>query len=217
MVACAALALILLGCDGSKPSTAGQDSAVPTPSNATEFNSLFADVADRLTPLIVIEDDTPRPADAEKTRKLRSCIADLEACVAFSNDHWQSMVLIAKAHQSLGEHRESLDWFVRAMKFEKANPALPKEASIEAVRLQDIGAAVEFSAEALRRRPDDPALMGNHAMNLLIAKRDEEAMAAIIEALAAAPNDPLNQRISKLIYQVIAGNRARPTRQTALP
>jgi Flp pilus assembly protein TadD len=214
--ACIALLLLMSGCNkNDTPSNDASRSKSPLTSTA-EFTSLFARAAEKLTPLVQTEEPSPRRFNAKETAEIQSSIADLEACVAYSTEHWQSMVLLAKAHQSLHNHRDSLDWWVKAMKIETANHILPKEASITALHLSDIDAALRFSAEALRRKPDDPALMGNHAMNLLIAGRDREAMAAIITALAFAPDDAFNQRISKVIYQVGVGERARPTCESAL-
>jgi len=191
--------------------------SIRPPTNADEFNALFDGAATRLKPLVATGGYAPGHPNSTQARRLRSCIRELEACLAFVPDHWQSMVFLAKAYQALGEHRTSLDWLSKAMEVEPENHVLPKEASIEAIHLRDVNLALRFSAEALRRKPGDPDLMGNHAMNLLLAGRDEEATQTIREALELVPDDSFNQRISQIISDVASGKRDRPTCESVMP
>ena len=198
LIVCAAVLLTLTGC---KSRSAAATVSKP-PANEIEFNALFEGAATRLQPLVAIGGYSPKRLSAAEAEQVRTCIRDFEACLGFASNHWQSMVFIAKSYQALGEHRIALDWLIKAMDIEKVNHVLPKEASLEAVHLRDIKSAVSYSAEALRRKPKDPELMGNHAMNLLIAGDDALSSQTIQEALSLAPSDEFNKRISAMIADV---------------
>ena len=213
LIVCTAVLLVITGCK----KTAAAATVPKPPANETEFNALFEGAAKRLQPLVAIGGYSPKSLSGEEAKRVRTCIRDLEACLGFASNHWQSMVFLAKSHQSLGEHRIALDWLIKAMDIEKENHVLPKEASLEAVHLRDIKAAVFYSAEALRRKPKDPELMGNHAMNLLIAGDDAHSLQIIQEALSLSPSDEFNKRIAAMIADVAAGKRTRPTCESVLP
>jgi hypothetical protein len=53
--------------------------------------------------------------------------------------------------------------------------------------------------------------MGNHAMNLLVAEKDDEAKDVIEAAIRIQPNDSINKNIESLIKDVLSGTRKRPT------
>lgn len=82
-----------------------------------------------------------------------------------------------------------------ALKLEHTNHNMPQEASIAAIQLKQIDKAVMYSAEALKRKPEYPVLLGNHSINLLIAGLDQEALETINYALTVDPDDKINQRI----------------------
>lgn len=46
------------------------------------------------------------------------------------------------------------------------------EASLEAMHLKNLDKALYYSEESLKTKPNDFALTGNHAMDLLVAQRD---------------------------------------------
>ena len=77
---------------------------VNIPSTADEFNALFESAVTRLHPLIAFGGCVLKKANATDSKKLQLCIRELEACIAFKGDHWQSMFFISKGYQALGEH-----------------------------------------------------------------------------------------------------------------
>ena len=91
------------------------------------------------------------------------------------------------------------------------NHSIPMEAALEAIHLEDLEKALYYSEASMQRKPHDFALMGNHAMNLVLAERDAEALALIEEALVLEPKDEVNDNIKNLIKEVMAGTRKRPT------
>ena len=206
--------ILFAGCFSVNNQTAlAQDASsnIETPKNADEFNDLFGKTIDSLGDLIQLGGYRPDEPNAEEIAALKQHIKALDALLAFKSDHWQSMLLKAKAYQRLGEHPAALEWLMKGMEVEPNNHILPKEASIEAVVMCDMEKALEFSAEAVNRKEGDPELLGNHAMNFLLAEKDEDARQTIKMAIEAAPDDAFNQRISRLIEDVIAGKKDRPT------
>lgn len=131
-------------------------------------------------------------------------------------DHWQSMVLMAKAYQRLGKHEESFELLEKAFLIETSNSSIPMEAALEAMHLEDIDKALFYSAESLKRKPEDYALIGNHAMNLLVAAKDKEAQHFIKMAIQINPEDAVNLNIERVIAEVISGKRTRPTFKDAI-
>jgi hypothetical protein len=148
----------------------------------------------------------------EKSQKLRleESINDFQKCLEIFPEHWQSMFLMAKSYQRLERHFEALEQLEAAFKIELENHVIPLEASLEAMHLKDIDKALYYSGEALKRNSNDFAVMGNHAMNLLIAQKDNEAKKIIDEAIQIKPNDSVNKNIKIIIEEVIDGKRKRP-------
>jgi tetratricopeptide (TPR) repeat protein len=142
--------------------------------------------------------------------KLRSSIKDFQRCLLMMPTHWQAMVFLGKAYQRMGSYAEALSMFERAMEIENMNSAIPREASLTAALLRNIDKAIRYSAIANERKPDDHTLLSNYALNLLLGKKDEEAMVIIGRALEIAPEDQINQRISLMIDEVVSGKCKRP-------
>ncbi len=107
-------------------------------------------------------------------------------------------------------------YFETALKIEQINHNIPLEASLVAMHLKQIDKAIEYSKEAVRRKPDDVAVLGNHSMNLLIAGLDNEAKETINKAILINPNDNINRQIKIKIDGVIAGYAKRPTFEETL-
>ena len=180
------------------------------------FNKLFSNAADRQSKLVFTNGYKYSSIGYFGKRKLRKSITDFEECLSIVPDHWQSMVLKAKAHQRLGEHKEAFDLLEQAFQTEKENHTIPMEASLEAMHLKMIEKAIFYSEESLKRKPNDFVLLGNHAMNLLVAESDTKAKDTINKAIELNPNDKINRNIEKTINEVISGKRKRPTFKDAI-
>jgi len=180
------------------------------------FNNLFNRAIQRQKNLIFLDGYKRRPIGFFGKRKLRKSIEEFIECLELIPDHWQSMVLMAKSHQRLGEHRKAFELLEKAFTIELKNHTIPMEASLEAMHLEKIDIAIYYSEESLKRKPNDFSLLGNHAMNLLVAERDNEAKLTIRKAIDLNPTDKINQNIEKKINEVIAGKTKRPTFRDAI-
>lgn len=176
-----------------------------------QFNTLYDLACEKQKDLILLGGYHMQELNAKDQERLEESVHYFEQCLALIEDHWPSMVLMAKALQRLERHEEAFALLEKAFVINEENHSIPMEAALEAVHLQDLEKALYYSAASMELKPNDFALMGNHAMNLVLAERDEEALALIEEALVLEPKDEVNENIKNLIKDVMAGDRKRPT------
>jgi tetratricopeptide (TPR) repeat protein len=176
-----------------------------------EFNDIFERAGKRQKELIYLDGYKRKSLSASDKLILEESIEDFKKCLEILPGHWPSMVLMAKALQRLERHAEALEQLESAFNIELENHSIPMEASLEAMHLKDLDKALYYSEESLKRKPNDFVLMGNHAMNLLVAEKDSDAMNTIEEAIRMQPNDSVNRNIESIVKNVIAGKRKRPT------
>lgn len=181
-----------------------------------EFNALFERANKRKQGLILLDGYRSKPLQASERTRLEEAVKDFQKCLEIVPNHWQSMLLMAKAFQRLEKHTEALEQLELAFDTEKESHTIPMEASLEAMHLKDLDKALYYSGESLKRKPDDFALMGNHAMNLLVAGRDNEAKEMIENAIRIQPNDAINRNIESIVKGVLSGKRSRPTFEDAI-
>lgn len=176
-----------------------------------DFNASYDLACEKQKDLILLGGYRAKELNPVDRLKLEESVRYFEQCLTLIDDHWPSMVLMAKSLQRLERHQEALALLEKAFVLDPENHSIPMEAALEAIHLQDLEKALYYSEESMKRKPDDFALMGNHAMNLLLAERDKEAFALIKQALVLAPKDEVNENVKHLIEGVMAGNRKRPT------
>ena len=181
-----------------------------------EFNEIFEQAGKKQEGLVILDGYRRKELNKFEKLKLEESIQDFQKCLDIVPEHWQSMVLMSKAFQRLERHHEALEQLELAFKLELENHIIPMEASLEAMHLKDIDKAIFYSEESLKRKPNDYALLGNHAMNLLVARKDNEAKETIDKAIKLQPNDSINKNIESIIKDVIAKKRQRPTFEDAV-
>lgn len=176
-----------------------------------EFNEIFERAGKKQEGLILLDGYRSKKLNESEKLELEESVKDFKKCLEIVPEHWQSMVLMSKAFQRLEKHQDALEQLELAFKLELENHIIPMEASLEAMHLKDLEKAIFYSEESLKRNPNDFALLGNHAMNLLVAKKDLEAQETIYKAIKLQPNDSINKNIESIIKDVIAEKRERPT------
>ncbi|MFC4817683.1 MULTISPECIES: SseB family protein [unclassified Flavobacterium] len=181
-----------------------------------EINEIFERAKKRQEGLIILDGYKIKKLEESHKLRLEESINDFQKCIAIFPEHWQSMFLMAKSLQRLERHSEAFEQLEAAFKIELENHAIPLEASLEAMHLKDTDAALYYSGEALKRSSNDYAVMGNHAMNLLLAYKDNEAKDMIEKAIKIHPNDSVNKNIKSIVEDVILGKRKRPTFEDAI-
>ena len=176
-----------------------------------EFDEIFERARKRQEGIILLDGYRRKQLNLSEKVRLEESVKDFQKCLVIAPNHWQSMVLIAKAFQRLERHKEALDQLELAFNIEKESHTIPMEAALEAMHLNNLDKALYYSEESLKRKPNDFVLMGNHAMNLLIAYKDNEAKEMIENAIKIQPNDSINRHIESIVNDVLSGNRTRPT------
>jgi tetratricopeptide (TPR) repeat protein len=158
-----------------------------------ELNSLYKQGCSKMKGLILLNGYRPQAIGFFERRRANKAIELFKQVVAAFPDHFQSLLFIGKLYQRLKEYEKALHYFEIALKFEHTNHSLPQEASLMAMHLHQIDKAIQYSAESVKRKPDHYVLLGNHAMNLLIAGFDKEAKETIDRAISINQTDKINQ------------------------
>ncbi|MDR0229458.1 MAG: SseB family protein [Flavobacteriaceae bacterium] len=175
-----------------------------------QFNLLYNQALKDQEGLTILGGEKECNLDDNNIKRLEDSINGFKKALELYPNHWPSMFLMAKSYQALHRHPEALDMLEQACSIELENPDVPREASIEAMYCNNLNKTMSYSEEALRRAPDDHTLMANHAANLILIQKDNEALALINQALLIEPNDPINQNIKSIIDKVITGEMKRP-------
>jgi tetratricopeptide (TPR) repeat protein len=187
-----------------------------TEDQIANFNSFYDKACKKMEGLIILEGYRPKTIGFFEKLKAKKAIEYFNSALSIYPEHFASLFFLGKLYQRLGDYETALAYFETALKFEKYNHNLPQEAALVAMHLNQIDKAIEYSAESLRRKPNDSALLGNHSMNLLIAGRDLEAKETIDRAITVEPTDQINQRIKEKIDGVISGKIHRPSFEESL-
>jgi tetratricopeptide (TPR) repeat protein len=187
-----------------------------TEQQVAEFNFLYGQGCKKMKGLLITENYRPSRIGFFGKVRANKAIKYFDQALAIYPEHFQSLFFIGKLYQRLRDYEKALTSFESALKFEHSDDNLPQEASIIAMHLNQVDKAIELSEEALRRRPGDFALLGNHSMNLLIAGRDNDAKETIDQAIRINPTDDINKRIKAKIEGVLTGQIERPTFEDSL-
>lgn len=148
-------------------------------------------------------------------RRLRKAIGLFETALEINPSGWQSMWGLGKIYQRLGDHVKALDWFLKARLLEPNNPDVAREASLSALDLGRAEESLALTEAALVANPSDPGLLANRALALMIAGHLTDARTLAAEAVRRNPRDRISKNALKLVEDVAAGKRRRPTRVPA--
>ena len=182
-----------------------------TEQQISDFNTAYNNGCKKMEGIVILDDYRPNSIGFFEKIKAKKAIKYFEEALAIFPESFQCLFFLGKIYQRTGNYSKSLACFELAMEYEKENHFIPLEASLVAMNLNLIEKAIEYSNEGLKRKPNDIALLGNQAMNLLIAGLDNEAKATIEKALQINSNDQVNKNVHNIIVSVINGKRVRPT------
>ena len=147
-------------------------------------------------------------------RRVRRAISLLRSVVALNPGNWAALWVMGKSFQALGEHTQALSCFSKSQSLNEKNPDIPREAGISAMECARPDLAIQFTRAALEIRPHDAGLLANLALAHLFAGEPTAARDVLNASLDSDPNDRITRAISKIIDQVIAGERPCPRRST---
>jgi Flp pilus assembly protein TadD len=138
-------------------------------------------------------------------RKLNEAISLFEETVRINPGNWNSMWALGKICQRLSDDSSAFNWFAQAHKIVPDNSDVLREATLCAMTLGNGGAAVELATSAVRLNPNDPGLISNLALALLLDGQVEEAGEQIRKVVRANQNERIARSVQQLIEDVKLG------------
>ena len=142
--------------------------------------------------------------------QIRRGLSSMRKALAIRPDNWAALWITGKALQVAGKNAEALDAFARSHSINPQHPDIAREASISAMESSRFDVARSFAEAALQLKPEDPGLMANLALVLLLAQDPRAAKSQIERAIAADPKDRITRAIRRIVDEVISGSRPCP-------
>jgi Flp pilus assembly protein TadD len=142
--------------------------------------------------------------------KLRRATGLFQKVIRLVPRHWNSMWLLGKTVQRLGDEQTAFEWFVKAWDLEPKNADVAREASLSAMNLGLGRHAIEYSEEALKVEPNEAGLMCNLGLAYLHDGQPEKALEIVQHAKVLDGNDKVNENVLRLIQHIISNKSACP-------
>lgn len=182
------------------PATTAEESAA--------HDAAFRKASEIVAPSMVLAGTTPEPVNRAKVVE---AIGLLESALRHDPRNWAAYWILGKAHQELEDKPAAYDAFKRAAEIHPYHPDVAREECLALLALDRAAEAVPVAQRAVNYNPEDPGLVANLALAQLLRGDVAAAEQNASKALAAAPDDPVTGTLVKLIADVKAGTRARPT------
>ena len=187
-----------------------------TENQILEFNNFYNKGCSLQSGIILLDGYKPKRLGFFGKLRARKAIQNFEKALEIYPESWQSLFFMGKIYQRLREYEKSLSFIEKSMMYETQNHVLPQEASLVCMHLHQLDKAIEYSKLSIKISPENFALLGNHAMNLLVAEFDDEAKDIIEKAISLNPEDKINRNIKKKIENVILKKERRPNFSDAI-
>ena len=146
----------------------------------------------------------------EDAEAVSHAVQQLASLLEDQPDWWQALFFHGKGCIALGRHDEAFRSLERAFELEKESEPIARELAGVCIELGKFTRAVEVGEHAVALQPDDPESLGNLSLGYLLAQRVDAAHKAITAAIALRPEDPVNQRLQRIIEDVRSGRRPQP-------
>lgn len=147
-------------------------------------------------------------AAADEVSKAADMLAKVVAEVP---NWWNAQWFYGKSQVALGNYESAYKAFQEAYRTEKNVEAVLRELAGVCLELRRFDEAVSVAEAALALDPGNAELLGNLAVAFILTGRMNPARAAIDAALKIAPNDRINQTISRVLQEIIDGKREQPS------
>ena len=142
-------------------------------------------------------------------RRLRRGIAEFQEALAIAPFKWECRFWIGKALQRLGQHEESMTWFMEALRQEPENPTIAKEAANAAFELGQFDIGISVLRPATVQKPTDPVLHYDLAIHLLLSGRPKEAYDSLSQAARLEAHRSTSRMIS-YVERILSGQATCP-------
>jgi tetratricopeptide (TPR) repeat protein len=149
--------------------------------------------------------------------RVRRGLGLLRKALEIRPTNWAALWVMGKSLQALGKSEEALEAFSKSHAVNSQHPDVVREASISAMESSKYDVALSFARKAVELRPQDPGLIANLALVLLLKQDPRAAKDEVERAYAADPKDQVTRAIRRIIDEVNAGTRPCPrhTRELA--
>ena len=153
---------------------------------------------------------TPNGLNVFERTRLGKAIRALEPLA--HGDRWQVWWLLGRARRAVGQLDGSVDAFARAHAGNPDSLEIANQLASACLAIGDGARAVAACEHCCRLRPDDAGLRANLGLACVVAGDLPRAQAEIARARTLAPGDELTATLARLVDEVVAGKRVRPTR-----
>ena len=148
--------------------------------------------------LVLHENQGRKPPNFWVRLKLKRAVKLYERVLQLVPNHWNSMWILGKVVQRLGNERSAFDWFVKAWDQTPRNVDAAREAALSAMNLGLARHAIEYCEEALKLEPNEPGLICNLALAWIHDGKPDEALAKAKLAVELNPKDSVSVSVMQL-------------------
>jgi tetratricopeptide (TPR) repeat protein len=149
-------------------------------------------------------------------RRLRRAIGLFEQGLELLPESWNTMWLMAKTHQRLGEYEKAFSWMERAYQVNPSQVDVAREASMMANDLGKQEAGIVYAYRATQIEPGNAGLIANLALAYLLANRLGDAKREIERSLEIDPEDSISKTLQDAIQHFEREKRTPPSRTDKL-
>ncbi len=188
------------------------DSDVESSPKTLEHNRLFKAGSDLITPYMQLVDRESQSVHSPKAQQeLQRGVEFLHQALSINPANWSACWIIGKAQQALGNSEEACKAFGRSYELQKGNADVAREYMFECLNLGRANKGIAAARHAVTLKPEDPGLVANLALALMIGGKLDDAAKTVARALTMAPRDEISRHLQKMIEDVQAGRRAQPS------
>jgi Flp pilus assembly protein TadD len=178
-----------------------------------EHNQLFTDGSDLISRYMPLDGVSPKdPRSSGARRDITTGIEKLEKAIALNPKNWSAHWFIGKGHQIQGDSRKAYDSFKTSWEIQQKNANVARDYMLSCLALGHSAEGVTVAEQAMKLKPDDPSVMSNYALALLIDGQTDRAAEEVQKSLDIDPADRVTLELEKMIGEVKSGKRPRPTK-----
>ncbi len=158
-----------------------------------------------------IHGEKPKDASTGKAqRDIRNGIDSLNQVVLLNPQNWAAYWVMGKGYQALGDSQNACESFKASWQIHKENADVAREYMFECLNLGRGAEGVTLAEQALTLEPNEPGLIANYALALLIDGQLDSAESQVQRSLQIDETDKVTKDLKKIISEVRSGKRPRP-------
>lgn len=179
----------------------------------TDHDELYEAGCDLVWPFLHLDDQVPEKLTTFQAGvRMAKGILMLEGALEMRPDNWATYWILGKAFESNRDNEQSYARLKRAFEINPQHVDVNREFMLSCLRLGKSGEAVVVAENAVKLAADNPGLVANLALALLVDGQLDRALSEATRAVDLAPDDVKSQSLLRGIRDVIEGKRAMPTR-----